>query len=144
MNDFLESPMARRLIRAGLMDADTGATRSARAVSCPKCRRHVMRGINDSFGGWVVMADPEPLSKLGEALALLGGRATVELRWLGDRYEIDQRDHFRIRGRPAGTNGIDVLVIHECALAQGQPLPQIDSTLRDDIRPELLPDNPPF
>lgn len=144
MNDFLESPMARRLIKAGLMDAETGATRRARAVACPSCRRGVMRGIDRAFGGKVVMAEPTPLSNLGEALALMAGRVTVELRWLGDRYEIDRRDHFRIRGSPAETHGIDILVVHECELSTGPPLPHTDSTLSDDIRPVPLPDNPPF
>lgn len=133
-----------RLVRAGLMDDDTGATRSARAVRCPKCRRAIFQGIGADWGGYVVQADPEPLSPLGEALALLSGRATVELRWLGDRYELDCRDHFRITGTPAGTNGIDILVRHDCALANGPPLPMIESHLRDLIETAPLPINPPY
>jgi len=144
MTDFRETPAGRRLIRAGLMDEPTGATRRARAVRCESCHRAVMRGICADYAGYVVDADPTPLSRTGEALALMAGRTTVELRWIGDRYEIDLRDHFRIRGSPAGTQGVDVLVRHDCELATGPQLPHMESTLRDDIRPTILPENPPF
>jgi hypothetical protein len=144
MTEFADTPAGKRLIKLGLLDAETGATRTARAGRCRDCQRSVMVGINANFGGRAVLADPEPLSNLGEALALMSGRSTVELRWLGDRYEIDRRDQFRIRGSPAETNGIDVLVIHDCSLALGHPLPQIESSLRDDIVAVPLPELPPF
>lgn len=136
--------MAKRLISMGVMDAETGATRRARAGRCGKCQRHVMRGIDADVSGWVVEADPEPLSRLGEALALMAGRTTVELRWLGDRYEMDSRNQSRIRGSPAGTNGVDVLVRHDCDLAIGQPLPRMDTNLRDGTVAAPLPELPPF
>ena len=144
MTDFRETPAGRRLIRAGLMDEPTGATRRARAVRCESCHRAVMRGICADYAGYVVDADPTPLSRTGEALALMAGRTTVELRWLTDRYELDLRDHFRIRGSPAGTNGIDVLVVHSCELSEGQTLPQMNSTLRDDKVAIPMPELPPF
>lgn len=141
---FADTPAGRRLVRAGLMDEETGATRKAKAARCGKCNRVIMRGLDSDFGSRLVEADPEPLTALGETLALLSGRGTVSLRWLGDRYEMHRRDHFHIRGSPAGTNGIDVLVIHDCALAVGFPLPGRESTLRDDIPVNHSPDKPPF
>jgi hypothetical protein len=141
----MTNPVERRLIKAGLMDADTGATRSAKAVRCRTCRRSVLRGISADWGGLSVDVDPAPLSRLGEVLALLADRATFELRWLGDRYEIDRRDQFRIRGNPAGTNGVDVLVRHDCVMSNGPPLPTTDSQLSDDIvNAPILSDIPPY
>lgn len=137
--------IAQRLIRAGLMDDSTGATRAAKAVSCPRCRSPVMRGLCADWGGYSIDADPGPLSPMGEVLALLSGRGTFELRWLGDHYEIDRRDHFRITGNPAGTNGIDVLVRHDCELNAPIHLPTMATSLNDGPRSaKLLPDKPPF
>lgn len=145
MNEFSNTPVGKRLIRMGLMDPETTATRRARAVLCRHCRRAVMLGITAIPGGLTIQADPSPLSRLGEALALMTGRRTVELRWVGDRYEIDLRDHFRIRGSPAGTNGVDVLVVHDCAQAQGLPFVYAESVLRDhELRSIPLPIDPPF
>lgn len=110
-------------------------------IRCPKCKSHVMAGPSADTNLEIV-ADPEPLSRLGEALALIDGRGTVGLLWLGDRYEIASRDHFRIRGSPAGTNGVDVLVRHECHLV-GQ-LPSTESVLHDAHPQQFTGDNPPF
>lgn len=123
--------LARRLDAAGLMDISTGAMRSARVAICPTCQARVFRGINADWGGWSVDADLEPLSALGEALALMAGRTTLELRWLGNRYELDGRDPFRISGAPAGTRaGLDVLLAHEC---EGEEYPHAPTMLRDQI-----------
>lgn len=123
--------LARRLDAAGLMDASTGATRSARVVICPRCQARIWRGMCAEFGGWSVDADPEPLSALGEALALLAGIPTYELRWLGNRYELDGRDAWRITGSPAGVSArLDVLAGHEC---DGPVLPHAPTMLRDQI-----------
>lgn len=119
--------LRRRLEQAGLLDPDTGATRRARVRLCDSCRKPVMRGITADYGGRSADADPTPLSPEGEALALIAGRPTLELRWT-NKYELDLRDTFRIRGTPAGTEGIDVLVEHECHLS---PLPAHPSTLKD-------------
>lgn len=136
-----------RLARAGLVDDHGHAVgRKAKARSCPVCRRAVMTGLSSAFGGFAVSADPQPLSPMGEALALMAGRGTFSLRWLGDHYELDKRDHFRIRGSPAGTKGIDVLVEHECAKPYGGSIPNVVTTLRDyyEHRSIPLPDEPPF
>jgi hypothetical protein len=123
--------LARRLDAAGLMDISTGATRSARVAICVACQARVLRGLCADWGGWSVDADPEPLSALGEALALMAGRPTYELRWLGDRYELDGRDQFRISGAVAGTRaGLDVLVGHQC---DGAELPRARTMLRDQL-----------
>ena len=104
----------RDLEARGLMDPNTGATRRARARTCDACRRPVMSGIDEDFGGQASYADPTPVSGIGEAMARIAGRATFELAHLGDRYELTRRTGPRIRGRPAGTPRIDILVGHKC------------------------------
>ena len=82
-------------------------------------------------------------------LALLAGRRTFSLRWIGGRYELDRRDHWRIAGSPAGlTNGTDILVEHDCQLSVDNSLPTADTRIRDmAIRmttDQPLPELPPF
>jgi hypothetical protein len=113
------------------------------AEHCPKCRRVVMTGPNADTG-LDLTADPQPLTALGEALALMAGRATVELRWRYDHYEIAGRDHFRIRGSPAGTNGLDVLIVHECDREYGGTAINTVSRTRKPSTTTILPDEPPY
>jgi hypothetical protein len=94
--------------------------------------------------GLDLTADPQPQSALGEAVALMTGRATVELRWRYDHYEIARRDHFRIRGSPAGTNGLDVLIVHECDREYGGLLSGTVSQTWKPSTATILPDEPPF
>lgn len=138
MPDWLK----RRLENAGLMDPATGATRRARAARCAACRRPVMRGIDLDYSGLAVDCDPTPLSPEGELSALLAGRRTYTLRWLGERYEIDRRDIEQITGSPAGTPRLDVLVLHAC---NGAPLPATPTALADAKRPaQPVGDIPPY
>lgn len=76
-----------------------------RADTCPTCR-HIV--ITARTRGWPTTADPQPLNNLGEAAALLAGRATFNLHH--DR--LTRRDHFRIAGnrQPRGT----VIATHRC------------------------------
>jgi hypothetical protein len=104
--------LVRRLDNAGYIDARMGASRKARSFQCPECKRGVLRGLDADMCARTAEADPTPLTTEGEALAVLMGAATYELRWLVDHYELDQRDQWRIKGRPAGKPGIEVLVEH--------------------------------
>lgn len=119
----------RRLEAMGLRDPDSGAMRKARASYCQSCRRPVMIGLDAEWCALARRCDPAPLSATGEALALLAGRRTFSLTWMGGRYEIDFRDQWRIRQDPAGcTPGLDVLVEHDCQLVSAYP--SIPSTVR--------------
>jgi hypothetical protein len=137
--------LKRRLERAGLMDPDTGATRRARARHCERCHKAIMRGITADYGGRSADADPTPLSPVGEALVLCAGRQTLELRWT-DKYELDLRDTFRIRGTPAGTEGIDVLVEHDCDLSSLPGPRTLGPSMLNDKPQAIKPisDIPPF
>jgi hypothetical protein len=130
----LEPWLQRRLEAMGLMDPDTGATRRARSRLCEQCRRPIMRGIDADWGGRSVDCDPTPVSQLGETLALIDGRRTYELRYLGtgtgaQRYEIDHRTPERIRGNPPGTKRLDVLIEHN---HDGKQYPNTPSELKDN------------
>jgi len=113
------------------------------AESCPRCRRRVWAGP-DADTGLPRVLDPRPLSALGEALARLAGRGTFTRRRIGGRVEIAYRDKFRIRGSPAGSPRIDVLVEHDCELTAIDPLPRIRSAvfLPVDDKPDQI--DPPF
>lgn len=136
-----------RLIAGGLLDADLMVGRRARASTCQRCHRAVFVGIDRDWGGMAVECDPEPLSGLGETLALMAHRRTFEL-WSGiGTMTLDFRDYWRITGRPAGRTRaqggrVDVLVQHDCARV-GQ-LPTGPSVYRVPTRAADLPDDPPF
>lgn len=132
---------ARRLEALGFMDPDTGATRSAKARPCEGCRRPVIRGLDDDWTALTVACDPEPLSAFGEAAAVLAGRKTFTLALRGGRYELDRRDEWRMRGDPAGTGRIDVLMEHKCG-QKGQ-FEQTESNLRVPGANSASPDAPP-
>lgn len=139
----MEQWLVDRLVRNGLMDGDTHATRKARAGTCSRCGRAVFRGLDADFGSCLAEADPEPLSALGEALALLAHRRTYELWASGlGPMTLDFRDHWRIAGRPAGRSRVDVLVEHTCG--QSGKLPTTGSVYPPPVRAADLPDEPPF
>jgi hypothetical protein len=108
-----------------------GFTRRARPTPCKTCRRTVVKGWTDEPCAILAVADPAPLSNLGEALALIQGRATYDLARRGGRYELDLREADHIEGSPPETpnawrRNADVLAEHHCHTA---PLPSIESRL---------------
>ena len=134
--------VVRHLVAQGLRDGDTGAMRRARAAYCLRCHALVMRGIDAPFGGMSRDVEPAPLSRIGEALALMSGRRTYTLAWRGDRYEIDHRDQWQIRGSPAESRaGVDVVVEHDCDAPE---LPTGETRIAVPQPAGALPDQPPF
>jgi len=105
-------------IEGGRLGPFAGLThRRAATATCPECGAEVIRGLDAEVGGRCVDADPLPLSAAGEALTRLGGSRTYELVRTGGRLELDQRDQWRIRGRPAGgARTGDVLAGHRCGM----------------------------
>jgi hypothetical protein len=97
----------------GAWNAD-GISRAARAGYCRGCGRVVLRGLDADRAALPVAADPEPLNVLGEFLALSVGRKTFDLHWRG-RYELDPREPWHIRARPAQLRGKSAVVVeHSC------------------------------
>jgi hypothetical protein len=132
-----------RLEADGRIDRTTRATRRARVVACERCREPIFRGLDADWCALSRDCDPRPLDQLEEALALLNGSRTFELRWLGDHYELDMRDQFRIAGTPALSKvGVDVLVEHDCHRASLGGCAQSMIPPRPGSIP--LADSPPF
>jgi hypothetical protein len=100
-----------------------GVGRAVQATACPRCHARTLTAYAGDIAQVLVKVDPEPLSPLGEALALLAGRYTCSLWRAGNRYELDLRDSFHIR-TPAGSGKCDVHAEHRCG---APPLPSIKS-----------------
>lgn len=103
-----------------------GATRAARLRRCPTCTTTVLAALDADTCARRVTADPLPLSPLGEALALIGGRATYALWYWGGRLELNHRTSFHIKGTPAGTTDrFDVVAEHRCGYPRLDSLPSV-------------------
>lgn len=129
--------LARHLEDTGKLGPDR-IGRAARLHRCKHCGRHILTGLDNDMCASVANADPTPLSPLGEALALIGGRTTYALHQATDRLELQVRDRWQITGAPAGTR-YDVLPAHTCDAVD---LPVVESVHRRYTA--ALPDQPPY
>lgn len=134
--------LVRRLNADGTIDPATGATRRARPAKCSRCGAWVVRGYDADWCSLAVDADPDPLDALGEALALIAGRPTFELRMAGGRPELRRRDRWMIAGHPAGTDKTDILAGHDCD--KPLKLSHTGSRLPVPKQDLALPEQPPF
>ena len=116
-----------------------GIGRRVQARACRHCGARVLAGADGDTCGRVCYVDPDPLDKVGEALAVLTGRYTVALWSARDRYELTQRDRWSIAGSPPPQDRFDVLAEHRC----GAPaLPTIPTVHRKAVA--YAGDRPPF
>lgn len=126
---------------------ETGLTRRAKIRTCGQIRRdagvrrkcldRVLVGLDSDVCAFEVACDPQPLSRLGEALALVDGRRTLTLRREGGGWVLDGRDAHQISWAPAGERPRqDVVAIHRC----GSPIPAAWSTTT--TFPEATPSLP--
>lgn len=136
----LTEPARRSLVKRGLMDDETGATRNARQSRCQACKRPTIIGIDRDFGGVAVECDANPLSATGELAAIALGRRTFDLRAHGGRWHIDRREFWHIRDVPPGSPRNDVLVKHECDAPMLSSIPTVVQIQAICV----LPDEPPF
>lgn len=116
---------------------NNGITRAARPRRCPTCRATTITGLDADLASLPAIVDPTPLSPLGEALALIAGRITYALDTRGQRFELDHRTSFHIKG---GRRDVDVLATHICG---APPLPSQPTVHQRTVR---LPvgSEPPF
>lgn len=99
------------LLATGALSPD-GYGRAIRAAVCRGCGAHVLRGLDADRLALPCIADPEPVSSIGEVAALLAGAATYDLLTVSNRRaELQRRDQFRIGGR----RGV-VLADHRCGV----------------------------
>lgn len=102
-----------------------GVGRRVQARTCRTCHAKVLAGADGDTCGRVCHVDPDPVDKVGEALAVLTGRYTVAMWKTRDGYQLEPRDQFAIRRSPAGTSTrYDVLAEHVC---NAGPLPSAPS-----------------
>lgn len=99
-------------------DPGSGNTDRARVRRCDRCGVKTIVGLDDTVAAFRAVADITPLSRQGEAVALLLGRTTYRLQ-LAPHWALRRRDRWQIASSPPDA---DVVVIpeHRC----GQPLDQ--------------------
>lgn len=118
-----------------------GVGRRVQARTCRTCHAPVLAGADGDVCGRVRQVDPDPLDKVGEALAVLTGRYTVALWRTRDRYELEARDQWSIAGSPPPQARFDVLAEHVCG---APPLPTIPSAHHRDPVTVPADGRPPF
>jgi len=101
-------------------------TRRVSARTCRECHAPILAAIAGDVCGIPAYVDPAPLSPLGEALAVLGGRYTCSLRPAPRGLQLDLRDSYHIT-EAAGSGRYDVVAEHRCGAA---PLPEAPTQLR--------------
>lgn len=112
--------------------------RTVTVAVCPGCRAKIVSGLNADWCAWDVALDHGPVDALGEALAVLTGRTTYDLR-------PGSSPHTRVmEARRAGriANGRKTWPVHaehRC----GQPLPVAPATAKPWEDPMITPDPPP-
>lgn len=121
--------LRRHLADTGVMV--NGVTRTARIRTCRQCGQRVIRALTEEPCATLATCDPDPLSNVGEALALMQGRMTFDLAYRAGRLELDLREEDHIKGSPPETPNWwrskgDVLAAHRC---HSEPLPTIESRI---------------
>lgn len=84
--------------------------RNLTAKTCRHCHAHVVTGLDADLMAFTAIADPAPVTPLGELLALLAGARTYDLTRAGHQYRLDVRDP----GTIATSRRHPVLAGHRC------------------------------
>lgn len=123
------------MIPAWLVRRHGDTFRNAGLHLCPRCKHPVLSGLDDDNAARTAHADPTPINAIGEALALLSGRATFDLTSGDGKKQLWRRDQWNIAGR----RKYPVLPEHRC----GQPLDAHAEQVPAAAR-YATPDAPPF
>jgi hypothetical protein len=119
-----------------------GVTRGARLGTCERCRRPVLRGLDDDRCAMAVEADPFEVDRFGEYLALARGLRTFHLARRFNsagaaRWEIDPRTQWSIA---VERKRYPVIPQHRC----GVILPAIANGMLAKLKPTSAEyDGPP-
>jgi hypothetical protein len=114
--------------------------RGCRATKCIVCKTDVLAGFDEDVMAMPAIADPTPLSPLGEALALIEGRCSYELDRHGAGLALWLRTHWRIEAAPASDQVI-VLTDHRCG---APPLPSVEIAPAAPVHKDSVYGPPPF
>ena len=100
--------------KTGEQHTRAGRNSTARPATCPGCNQWVITGLDDVRAALTVRINPVPLTRAGEARALMSGAGTFALQRIpGNKYAIRRRDHWQIEGSPA--DKCHVYAEHSCA-----------------------------
>jgi len=80
---------------------------------CRTCQAQILEGLDEDVCAFRAVVDPDPLTPMGEALALLAGRRSYEIRRHSGGWALWHRDRWQIRGRVAGPKYL-VVADHQC------------------------------
>lgn len=123
------------MIPAWLLARSGGQLRTAGITQCPRCSAPVLRGLDAEKCALPVRVDVSSVDEMGEAIALLQGRATYDLVGGAQKKELEHRYEWHIRN----PRRYPVLAAHQC----GSPLPAIPARA-PEILTEAIDDRIPF
>jgi hypothetical protein len=86
--------------------------RGVTAERCRDCRAQILFGWDDDVAATRVAVEPTPLTPMGEAIALLGGRSSYTLKSRKAGLALWRRDHWQIAGIKSPR--IDIVATHKC------------------------------
>lgn len=128
--------LQRHLEQTDRWDAD-GIRRAASNSRCRDCRAPILTGLDADRVALVARCDPQPVSPIGEVIALATGRPTYNLSYTAGRLQIDHRDQWRIASRHRDRG--HVLAEHRCHSPlptdtdqTEQPTPTLAAFVTDD------------
>jgi hypothetical protein len=110
--------------------------RSVRARTC-KCGAAILAGLNRDWLAIDTTLDAQPVDNLGEALALMQGRSTYDLRPLTGYGATGRQMQIRNATRISQPRQHPVHAEHRC----GQPLPPAVVTASEAVSLDDLPRN---
>lgn len=116
-----------------LLDRRAEWARCANLRTCPRCQATVLAGLDADAAAIPVRLDPTALTEIGEAVALLQGRATYDLVTVKAGREIHERTAHHIN-KP---RRYSIFATHKCGqslLAYISP-PDQKAEVRNDDRP---------
>ena len=99
----------------------TPGRRNTSSRRCRTCKAVTLTGLDEDRCAFQAVVDPTPLTPMGEALALLGGRRTYELRTSTTGLALWLRSKRHISAHKASDKCL-VVADHECNSA---PLPRV-------------------
>lgn len=97
------------LEKTGAANTD-GVRRAIRATTCRDCGAGILTGLDADRAALPVVVDVDPVTELGEVLALAAGRVSYNLRIGNGACELDRRDRHTI----SAPRRYRVVVSHEC------------------------------
>lgn len=118
----LTDRVRQHLIATGRI-TENGTSRRLQIRSCHQCRTTVLAALDADICAFDIQADPDPVGRLGELLAVADGRRSYDVIDTAGRLELEYRRAIHIGSR----RRCPVVVEHRCAVVVehrcGLPVP---------------------